>query len=194
MSRDMLPYWRVRGELTLCRDLLLRGKRIVVPASLRTETLEKIHSGHQGIQRCLLRITSAVWWPQVKHEIEQLVQNCPTCTKASVPQRQPMIASELPTHPWEKVASDLFYLNGKTYILVADYFSRYLEVQSMSSTTSGQTVQALKAIFSRHGIPTTFVSDNGPQYASEEMVAFAREYNFTHITSSPHYPQGNGFA
>ena len=73
MSRDMLPYWRVRGELTLCRDLLLRGKRIVVPASLRTETLEKIHSGHQGIQRCLLRITSAVWWPQVKHEIEQLV-------------------------------------------------------------------------------------------------------------------------
>ena len=134
-----------------------------------------------------------MWWPQVKHEIEQLVQNCPTCTKASVPQRQPMIASELPTHPWEKVASDLFYLNGKTYIL-ADYFSRYLEVQSMSSTTSGQTVQALKAIFSRHGIPTTFVSDNGPQYASEEMVAFAREYNFTHITSSPHYPQGNGFA
>ena len=136
----------MRGELTLCRDLLLRGKRIVVPASLRTETLEKIHSGHQGIQRCLLRITSAVWWPQVKHEIEQLVQNCPTCTKASVPQRQPMIASELPTHSWEKVASDLFYLNGKTNILVADYFSRYLEVQSMSSTASGQTVQTPSAM------------------------------------------------
>ena len=81
---------------------------------------------------------------------------------------------------------DLFYLNGKTSILAADYFSRDLEVQSMSSTTSGQTVQALRAIFSRHGISTTFVSDNGPQYASEEMVAFAQEYNFTHITSSPH--------
>lgn len=50
MSRDMLPYRRVRGELTFCRDLLLRGRRIVVPASLRTETMEKIHSGHQGIQ------------------------------------------------------------------------------------------------------------------------------------------------
>ena len=155
MSRDMLPYWHVRGEHTLCRDLLLQGKCIVVPASFRTETLEKIHSGHQGIQQCLLRITSAVWWPQVKHEIERLVQNCPTCTKVSMPQCQPMIASELPTHPWEKVASDLFYLNGETYILVADYFSRYLEVQSMSSTTSCQTVQALKAIFSRHGIPAT---------------------------------------
>ena len=87
IPRDMFPYWSARGELTLCRDLLLRGKRIVVPASLRTETLEKIHSGHQGLQRCLLQITSAVWWPQVKDEIEQLVQNCPTCTKASVPQR-----------------------------------------------------------------------------------------------------------
>ena len=85
MLREMLPYWRVRGELTLCRDLLLRGKRIAVSASLRIETLEKIHSGHQGIQRCFLRITSAVWWPQVKHEIKQLVQSCPTCTKASMP-------------------------------------------------------------------------------------------------------------
>ena len=41
MSREMLPYWRVRGELTLCRDLLLRGKRIVVPARLRTETWKR---------------------------------------------------------------------------------------------------------------------------------------------------------
>ena len=63
----------------------------------------------------------------------------------------------------------------------------------MSNATSGQTVQALKAIFSRHDIPTTF-PDNGSQYGSEEMVTFAREYTFTHIKSSPHYPQGNGFA
>ena len=47
---------------------------------------------------------------------------------------------------------------------------------------------ALKAIFSRHGIPATFVSDNGPQFISEEMRAFAKEYGFQHVTSSPYYP------
>ena len=45
----IVPYWQVRGELTLHDDLLLCGRRIVVPSSLRKETLDKIHSCHQGI-------------------------------------------------------------------------------------------------------------------------------------------------
>ena len=37
------PYWVVRGELTLGEDLLLRAGRIVVPESLQTQTLQKLH-------------------------------------------------------------------------------------------------------------------------------------------------------
>ena len=105
-----------------------------------------------------------------------------------------MISSPLSNHPWEKVASDLFELNGKTYLLVADYFSRYLEVQTLTTTTSASVIRALKAIFSRHGIPAVLMSDNGPQYSSQEMKDFANLYNFKHVTSSPHYPQSNGMA
>ena len=50
----------------------------------------------------------------------------------------------------------------------------------------------MKSIFCRHGIPDEVMSDNGPQYASSEFSNFAREYGFTHITSSPRYPQSNG--
>ena len=46
------PYWKVRGSLTLCDDLLLYNSRIVVPPSLRRETMLKIHEGHQGVERC----------------------------------------------------------------------------------------------------------------------------------------------
>ena len=194
LTGDLLQYWPVRGELSLHDDLLLRGRRIVVPQSLQRETLHKIHSGHQGILRCRLRVSSAVWWPGVKQQVEQLVQSCPACTQASVAHRQPMISSPLPNHPWEKVASDLFELNGKTYLLVADYFSRYLEVQTLTTTTSASVIRALKAIFSRHGIPAVLMSDNGPQYSSQEMKDFANQYNFKHVTSSPHYPQSNGMA
>ena len=35
-------------------------------------------------------------------------------------------------------------------------------------------------------------SDNGPQFDSDVMAAFASEYEFAHITSSPRYPQSNG--
>ena len=80
-----------------------------------------------------------------------------------------MIGSPLPSHPWEKVASDLFQLNGVTYLLVVDYFSRYMEVQTLTTTTSVSIMRALKAFFARHGIPSVLVSDNGPQYSSKEM-------------------------
>ena len=53
-------------------------------------------------------------------------------------------------------------------------------------------INRLKSIFSRHGIPETLISDNGPQYAASEFAHFASEYGFTHVTSCPIYPQSNG--
>ena len=52
----------------------------------------------------------------------------------------------------------------------------------------------LQEQFARHGIPEQLISDGGPQYDSKEFSAFATKYGFTHIKSSPEYPQSNGFA
>ena len=53
------------GSLTVHNDLLLYNGRIVVPRTLRKETLRKIHEGHQGIGRCHIRVRESVWWPGV---------------------------------------------------------------------------------------------------------------------------------
>ena len=89
---------------------------------------------------------------------------------------------------------DLFQLKGKSYLLVVNYFSKYMEIQALSSTTLANVVAALKAIFSRHGIPANLVSDNSPQYITEDMKVFAKEYGFQQVTSSPYYPKSNGQA
>ena len=186
------PYWKVRGELTIHMDLLLYGRRIVVPKCLQNETLQKLHHGHQGIQRCRLRAQCSVWWPGISQDIKLLIERCPVCVKHYAPHHEPLISTPLPDYPWQKVATDLFTLKGTCYLVVVDFFSRYPEVIQLRSTTSGGVVEALKAIFARHGIPETVISDNGPQYASEEFAKFAVEYSFKHITSSPHFPQRNG--
>ena len=38
------------------------------------------------------------------------------------------------------------------------------------------------------------MSDNGPQYISDEFKQFAANYGFEHVTSSPMYPRSNGFS
>ena len=73
-----------------------------------------------------------------------------------------------------------------------DYFSRHIETQKLSSTTSSSIIIALKSIFTHHGIPDVVVTDNGPQCSSSEFETFAASYNFSHITSSPYYLRGNG--
>ena len=74
-----------------------------------------------------------------------------------------------------------------------DYFSRYLEVVQVTTTTSFAVVNVMKNIFSRHGIPEILRSDNG-LYSSSEFEEFAKKYGFKHVTSSPRYPRSNGLA
>jgi len=190
----LLPYWEARGELTLHNNLLLCGGRIVVPESMREQTLRKLHTGHQGIERCRLRARSSVWWPGLSKQISDLVKCCPECAKEFTPNKEPLIPTALPEYPWQKVGSDLFTLQGVQYLVVVDYFSRYPEVVKLPTTTSQSVIKALKSMFARFGIPEIVVSDNGPQYSSQEFADFAKAYNFCHTTSSPHYPQSNGQA
>ena len=192
---DLMPYWKARSDLTDNKNnLLLYRRRMVVPKRLLRETLEKVHTGHQGVQRCRLHANTAVWWPGLSHKVENMVKQCPICAKEHSPRKVPIISTKLPDYPWQKIGTDLFQFKGATYLVVVDYFSRFPEVQKLRITTSEGIIGALKSIFTCHGIPETVISDNGPQYASKEFADFAERYDFVHMTSSPHYAQSNGQA
>lgn len=96
------PYWEVQSELTLGDDLLLCGSCVVVPEALRAETLKKLHQGHQGIVRCHLRAQTSVWWPDVSKQITDLLKRCPECTRDATPNKEPLMPTSLPDHPWQK--------------------------------------------------------------------------------------------
>ncbi|RXN07244.1 sec1 family domain-containing 2-like protein [Labeo rohita] len=79
-------------------------------------------------------------------------------------------------------------------MVTVDYYSRFFELDKLSTTTAATVISKLKVIFARHGIPEKFVSDNGPQYRGKEFEDFAKTWGFAHTTASPHYPQSNGLA
>ena len=142
-------YCEVQSELSICSDLLLRNYCIVVPEPLQKQTLEKIHHGHLGIQKCRSRANTAVWWPGMSSQINTMVKSCVECSKHTRPIREPMITTPLPDYPWQVVGSDLFYHKGTTYLLVVDYFSRYPEISKLTTTTSQGVINALRPIFAR---------------------------------------------
>ena len=187
-------YGQVFSELSVKDGLLMRGSQIVIPKVLQQEVLEQIHSGHQGLNKCKERARLSVWWPGITKSIEKYVNGCRTCCQFQKPKVEPLCLSELPQMCWQKVGTDLFVWNQATYVLVIDYYSRYIEIAKLTSLTSEGVITHLKSIFARHGIPHTVVSDNGPQYSSSSFATFADQYGFCHITSSPRYPQANGEA
>ena len=191
-SKQFNSYWGARHKFTIVDGLLLYGSCIVIPSSLQAETLDKIHTGHLGVQKCLSRAKTSVWWPGMTGQLKRKIQECRECREHLVQRKEPLIPSKLPAYPWEEVGADLFHLRGVTYLLVVDYCSKFPELIKLTSTTASNVINALKAVFARHGIPSCLRSDNGPQFDCSEMEAFATSYGFKHRTSSPRFPQSNG--
>ena len=136
----------------------------------------------------------AVWWPGLSKQLQELVQDCPVCYKHRIQRAEPLLPTPLPKLPWQKVGTDLFEWKKSTYLLIIDYFSRWIEISKLDQLTANSVVAHTSSIFARHGFPEVVVSDNGPQFASESYNKFAEEYGFQHITSSPSHPEGNGEA
>ena len=183
LSDELKPYWPHRSDFSGTPDgLLLFGQRIVIPAALRLQLLDKIHTGHQGITKCRQHARQSSWWPGISTYL-QAHAACRTIDH----QRDADL-------PWQKVAADSPEYDRKTYLLAVNYHSRFIEIALMTTMITAQTVRHMQSMFARHGFPETFVSDKGPQFSSAEFEAFATKHNVHHVTSSPLYPQANGMA
>ncbi|XP_033729473.1 uncharacterized protein K02A2.6-like [Pecten maximus] len=80
------------------------------------------------------------------------------------------------------------------FLLMVDAHSKWPEVIPMTTTTVSKTIDVMSEIFARHGLPERLVTDNGPQFVSEEFQQFMRFNAIRHTTSAPYHPRTNGLA
>ena len=128
LPSSLSPYWSSRGEISHVQGLLLKGPCLIIPSSMRLEILDRIHDGHQGIVKCRRRPKDSVWWPGLGKQLEEMATKCRKCIEHWKPNSEPMIPSAVPARPWQVLGTDLFSLNGRKYLLVVDYFSRFIEI------------------------------------------------------------------
>jgi hypothetical protein len=139
---------------------------------------------------------SHVWWPGLDSEIEEMVRGCEPCqTNRGETASGPKHVWEFPSRKWERLHADFAgpFL-GKMYLVVIDSYSKWPEIYEMKSTTSAKTIQVFRKIFAAHGLPSILVTDNGPQWISEEFAEFLNCNGVKHIRGAPYHPETNGLA
>ena len=125
LHKDLQPYWLYRDELSVENGILFKGDRILIPKSMQTETLEKIHYGHQGSDECKLRTKTCVFWSGINSDIDEIMQQCAMCQELQKSQcAESLMPHTIPVCPWQILATDIFNLNTRQLVRVQDHDTR----------------------------------------------------------------------
>ena len=196
LKHDVLyPYFCRRTEISVEDGCLLWGHRVIIPPVMHSELLAELHSLHPGVCRMKQLARSHVWWPGLDAAIEDLVLHCQLCQmSAKMPPKAPFVPWQWPAKPWARIHVDFAMYESKNYLIVVDSHSKWLEVLPMTVITSTATITVLRNLFAAYGLPMELVSDNGPQFVSEEFEVFLRSNGVKHSRSPPYHPATNGQA
>ena len=184
LPKELHPYWNYQDELSMEDRILLKSYRILIPYTLQMEMLDFIHEGNQGIEKCLLCSRESLLWPEISNDIPQTVDKCGICQAISTAQRKlPSVQSEIPSHAWHTLGTDLFYWKHFAFLVLGDYFSKFLIVKKLPCSTSSSVCKEISNIFTEFGKPYIIRSDNGPCYASKYFIELMElsKYNMSQV-------------
>ena len=196
-KRNLPHYYGVFQELTEINGVVVRGRQIVIPKSLQANVIAVSHEGHQCADKTLKLLRESNWFPKMRKAVNDYVDSCIGCNASNSQSHPvPLEPNLLPDRPWQKVHADFKGPIGEKFYLhvVIDQYSKYPEVDLVTSTAFKKLKPVLNRIFATHGIPEEMTSDNGPPYDSHDMKTYAAEMGISLTPVAPKDPQGNGFA
>ncbi|UYV81904.1 K02A2.6-like [Cordylochernes scorpioides] len=197
VPREAMEYWKFRDELTEQDGMIYKGQKVIyiIPKTLRSELLNRVHASHHGVAASLAKARQAIFWPGMNQSIKETVEKCKACLAYQPNQtKETIMCHETPILPWNKIGMDIFKVETTQYLITVDYYSSFWELDILEHTTSESIIECCKKNFSRHGIPETLITDNGPQFISREFQKFLKTWKVVQITSSPYHSQSNGKA
>ncbi|XP_039746317.1 uncharacterized protein K02A2.6-like [Pararge aegeria] len=132
----------------------------------------------------------------IRQRDTQTCQRCETCAmEASAPPRATPQAWPYNTQPWTRIHIDfLGPYQGKTYLVLIDSSSKWLDLFHMPRTTASSVIRNLRVTFANFGLPLELISDQGPPFTSNEFKEFLTRNGIRQSFSPVYHPQSNGAA
>ena len=145
-----IPYYGMRDQLTTQNGLIVKGERIVIPTSLRSDMKKAVHSSHIGIEGCLRRARECLFWPGMSTELKHYISTCETCCMFETAHaKESLMPHEVPDRAWQKIGIDLLTHESTDYVITVDYFSNFWEIDKLDRTTSCAVIRKVKAHMAR---------------------------------------------
>ena len=131
----------------------------------------------------------------VERDVRDYVQ-CAASDKTYCTRQLPLVCRQLPNHPWDEVALNIIGpIRGEhqtPYLLVLiDFYSRRAEVMCVADVATRNVVRFLEEIFKKESYPNSILTDNGPQFVSEEFKKYLQDRGIIHKRSSIYHPKTN---
>lgn len=173
-NQEVQGYKRLKDEFSVHNGLVLRRNRIVIPATLRNKADDLAHLGHQGI----------VKKQQLTHQRQSVVprnrQDDRRDKKLSSMSHSDSKITTTRTSSYNQTSQCTLersfvgpFPSGDYTMVVIDKFSRFPEVELLTSTSVKAVIPKLDAIFAREGVPDILKSDNGLPFNGHEFENFA---------------------
>ncbi|KAK1412797.1 hypothetical protein QVD17_34310 [Tagetes erecta] len=199
---NAVPHHSLIGQ-----SLMYKGK-IFVPAdsTLRNSILQEAHgtlmAGHGGFLKTYKRVTAQFYWPNMKRDVREFVQNCLTCQQHKYEALSPaglLQPLPIPNQIWEDISLD--FIVGlppsnrfDTIFVVVDRLSKYAHFLPLAHPFTAKSVAALfcKEIVRLHGYPRSIVSDRDVIFLSNFWKELFRLGHTTLKMSTSYHPQTDG--
>ena len=178
--------------------------RVVVPMSRRQQVLQMGHSssiaGHFGVKKTHAKIARHFVWPGLWTQVKAYVRTCKGCQLAAKQHKSRAPLQPLPCvgEPFQKVAFDLVgplprTSSGHKYLLTAMcLYTKYPDAIPLKRVDNASVLDAMMQIFSRYGMPSELLTDQGSVFTSKLTALMCKTFNITKIRTSPYHPQSDG--